>query len=147
MFKDSHGRGRIFIGKKEETGIEAKKWESVHASDFQFSVPVLQMLCEDALGKNCPNKSLFNPPVQKQTLGEASSTHVVRPFKKTIILMVSMGLTPCTLSLARLAEQCKQEYVISEFIILKKWRRRGEMPIPPHLLALVLMFFSCFKLR
>lgn len=41
MFKDSHGRGRIFIGKKEETEIEAKKWESVHASEFQLSVPVL----------------------------------------------------------------------------------------------------------
>ena len=104
--------------------MEAKKWESVHASAFQFSVPVLQMLHEDALAKNCPNKSLFNPPAQKQTHGEASFTHVLHPFRKTIILMVSMGLTLRTLSLTRLAKQCKQEYVISEFVILKSGEGR-----------------------
>lgn len=117
MFKDRHGRGRIFSGKKEETGIEAKKWASVNASEFQLSVPVLQMLHEDALGKNCPNKSVFNLPAQKQTLGEASSSRVLCLFRNSIVLMVSLGLTLYTLSLTRLAELCKQEYVISEFII------------------------------
>lgn len=64
--------------------MEAKKWGSVHASGFQLAVPVLKMLCEDALGKNCPKKALFDPPLQKQTLCEASFTHVLRPFRKTI---------------------------------------------------------------
>lgn len=79
MFRYSHGRGRIFTGKKEEPGIKAKKWESVHASVFQLRVPVLQMLREDDLCKNCPNNSVFNPRVQKRALCGASFTCVLRP--------------------------------------------------------------------
>lgn len=86
--------------------------------------------------KNHPHKSSFNPPAQKQTLCEASFTPGLCPFGKTVFLMVSMRLTPHTSALPRAAEQCKQEYVISEFIILKA-KKEGEVPIPPHLLALL----------
>jgi len=77
MFKDSHGRGTICTGKKEEPETEAKMWESVHGSVFHLRVLVLHMLRGDALGKNCCSKSFFNPSVQKQTLGEACFTPVL----------------------------------------------------------------------
>lgn len=43
------------FGKKEETGIKAE----VFANMLQLSVPLLEVLREDDLGKNCPNKSLL----------------------------------------------------------------------------------------
>lgn len=65
-----------------ETGIEAKEWGSVHASEFQLSATELQMLHEDASGKKHFIKSSLNPPGQRKTLGESSSNDILCPFKK-----------------------------------------------------------------